>query len=64
MTIIKGARGLDVRNCESLPGGLGCRYLEAMTAHVPGVLIAVQWRRKVPAVLQEGRVLIDFKPEE
>ena len=62
MTTITYSPALDIRNTESLPKGFGCRYLEAMTAHIPGVLIAMRWRRRPPATLEDGRVLIDFFP--
>lgn len=55
-------RSLVIRNTDSLPRGTGARFLECLTTHRTGELVAAAWRRKAPATLAVGRVLVDFKP--
>jgi hypothetical protein len=59
MTIIRYTPALRIANTDQLPGGTGAKYLEAMLGH-DGELIAVAWRRKKPASLDHGRVLVRF----
>jgi hypothetical protein len=47
MAVIAYNKTLDIRNVESLPHGLNCKYLEVITAHLPDVYIAKQWHRKM-----------------
>ena len=42
---------------DAMPRGLNARYLECTTAHIEGVVIAKQWRRKEP---KQYEVLVDF----
>lgn len=58
--IIKRKDVGTVTNTNQLARGTGCRYLEVMSSHVPNVVIAIQWRRKIPANLHKGRLLIDY----
>lgn len=45
-------------NTEQLARGTGARYLECTKAHIPDVLIALQWRRKLP---EKFDVIIDYQ---
>lgn len=57
MQIIKYNPSLTIANVSNLPHGLNCKYLEVIEAHIPGVFIAKQWRRK-PA--ETAEILIEF----
>ena len=52
-------RSLDIRNTDALPKGLGCKYLLCIQGP-GGVLIAKAWKRKAPARLLAGEVLVTF----
>lgn len=56
-SIVEYRPTMDIRNLQSIPRGTGCRYLECIRAHTPGVLIAAQWRRTAPASFD---VLVDL----
>ena len=43
--VIKYDSKLDIRNTEQLAHGIGAKYLEVITSHMPNVYIAKQWRR-------------------
>lgn len=59
MKIIKYDKSLVIYNIESMPGGLGCKYLVCFEDHNQR-LIAKQWKRKQPSKLNDGEVLITF----
>ena len=42
-------------NLDAMPKGTGARYLEVITSHISGVLIAKQWRKAIV----DGAVLLD-----
>lgn len=60
MRLIEYSPALDIRNLDALPRGTGAGYLEVLTSHEPGVLIAVRWRRKAPASLPTDHALVAF----
>ena len=47
-----------IANLDQLARGTGARYLECIHAHIPGVLIAKQWRRVLP---EKYDILIDHE---
>ena len=48
-----------VQNLESLPSGLGCKYL-ILVSGLEDNLIAKQWKRKKPVRLSKIEYLITF----
>lgn len=63
MATIPYSPALDkqIDNKDSLPRGMGCRYLLCIRSHVEGRLIAKGWKRKAPKYLLEDEVIIDTK---
>ena len=51
---------LDIRNIDSLPRGLGCRYLLVVESHYLGTYIAKAWKRKMPSTTKRGEAIIRF----
>ena len=49
---------MDIRNVDSLPAGLNCRFLVCIKGE-DGALIAKRWARKKPG-LGLGEVSVDF----
>lgn len=49
----------NVRNIDALPKGLNCKYLLTIRGE-DNDLIAKAWKRKKPAQLEPGEVLIEF----
>ena len=64
MKVVGFFEGMDIRNLDAMPRGLGCRYLEAITSHKKGVYIAKQWRRKLPENDPTVEVIIDIAPTQ
>ena len=59
INIIKYNSDMDIRNLEQLPKGVGAKYLEVITSHIPGVYIAAQWRRKLSNI-PVSRIIIEL----
>lgn len=57
--IVKYNRSMRITNLESLPAGTGAKYLYCLIAH-NGDYIAHSWKRKIPAKIESGYILIDF----
>ena len=49
----------NLRNLDSLPNGLGCRFLLTIKGK-NNDLIAKQWKRKAPKFLADNEILITF----
>ena len=58
--MIRYTPDLDIRNLDALPRGTGAPFLLCMESHEPGVLIAHSWKRKTPAAIPAGYVLVAF----
>jgi hypothetical protein len=59
--IIPFDKTLKIVNTEQLARGTGAKYLEVIEAHIPGIYIAKQWRRKPND--KEDNILIEHKGE-
>tara|TARA_Y100001951_G_scaffold69743_1_gene56606 strand:+ start:586 stop:774 length:189 start_codon:yes stop_codon:yes gene_type:complete len=57
--IINYTLKLDIRNTESLPAGIGAKYLEVISG-LNGAMIAKQWRRKIPTNATSDQMFIAF----
>lgn len=49
-----------IKNTESLPRGLGCKFLLCLIAH-NGEYIAHSWKRTEPKKVKSGYAVIRFK---
>ncbi len=58
-TVVKYSPALVIRNVDSLPRGLGSRYLLTIAGE-RGELVAKAWKRKRPKTLAAVEILIDF----
>lgn len=54
-------KDVKITNVDSLPKGLGAKFLECMKAHREDLpLIAIKWRRKLPDSMPRGHVIVDY----
>lgn len=60
MSVVNFNRDMVIRNVESLPGGLGARFLLVINGE-NGEYVAKGWKRKAPAKMEKYETLIDFK---
>lgn len=60
LTLAQVKKNYKITNVGSLPGGRGCQFLEVMHSHIPDTIIAVQWRRKIPASLPVDHFIVDL----
>ena len=64
MQTIPYSKTMKIVNTEQLPRGLGAKYLEVMSSHIPDTYIAVQWHRKLPARLKSWHSIVEFRKEK
>ena len=60
--IIPYSKDLKITNTDSMPKGVGARYILAVKGE-NGELVAKQWKRDIPKQMSNVEVLVDFKPE-
>jgi len=58
--VVPFSRDLDIRNLDALPRGTGARYLECVLGPDDKILIAKQWRRKLPDRASGITVFVEF----
>lgn len=57
MQLIEYTPQLVIKNTQMLAPGLGLKYLEVITSHIPGEYIAKKWHRELP---KSAEVVIHF----
>ena len=55
--IILNTKELKIKNLSAMPGGLMASYLLCLVGH-DGDLIAKQWKKVIPDILEDGYVLV------
>lgn len=61
--IIPFSRSMRITNLESIPRGLGRRYLLVVLSPNSDGFIAKQWKSTVPKQMHEAERLLDFSPK-
>lgn len=64
MKIINYESDVIIKNMESLPRGLNCRYLRCIHGLEDGEFVAKSWHRKLPDDVKENEVIVVFKSRQ